>query len=177
MRTSAGRVAAICVVLLGLTACGDQGSSSTATDPPSTGSPSTASSSTPAAAREGCPYLTQDEVSGAVGAQTIETAGTVHACFFDPVANGGPSVMLSRVDVQIDPTDYAIQTRALCKGDITDVDAGDQAFACVMALGPQGQLYEGRVLITVNVNGAADDSAGIEAAADLIREVTIPPAA
>jgi hypothetical protein len=85
--------------------------------------------------------------------------------------------MLSRVDVQIDPTDYAIQTRALCKGDITDVDAGDQAFACVMALGPQGQLYEGRVLITVNVNGAADDAAGIEAAADLIREVTIPPAA
>lgn len=174
MRTSAWWVAAISVVLLGLTACGDQ-ASSTATDPPSTGSPSTASTSATAAGPKSCPYLTQDEVSEAVGAQTIETAGTVHACFFDPAASGGPSVMLSRVDVQIDPTDYAIQTRALCKGDITDVDAGDQAFACVMGLGPQGQVYEGRVLITVNVNGAADDAAGIEAAADLIREVMIPP--
>ena len=175
MRTSAGWVAAISVVLLGLTACGDQGSS-TATDPPATDSPSTASSSATGATQR-CPYLTQDEVSDAVGAQTIETAGTVHACFFDPVASGGPSVMLSRVDVQIDPTDYAVQTRALCQGDITDVDAGDEAFACVMGLGPQGQVYEGRVLITVNVNDTADDAAGIEAAADLIREVTIPPAA
>ena len=30
-----------------------------------------------------------------------------------------------------------------------------------MGLGPQGQLYAGRVLVTVAVNDAADDAAGI----------------
>ena len=66
--------------------------------------------------------------------------------------------MLSRVDVQIDPADYAAQTKALCQGEVTDVDAGDEAFACVMGLGPQGQVYDGKVLVTVAVNDAADDA-------------------
>ena len=70
-------------------------------------------------------------------------------------------MLLSRVDVQIDPADYAHQSRQLCEGEVTDVDAGDVAFACVMGLGPQGQLYAGRVLVTVSVNDAVDDATGI----------------
>ena len=180
----AGLVLTVMTVLtsgLALAACGGDGSSGTggtATDPPTSSTTTSGSASTDPSptgtAAEGCPYLTQDEVSAAVGAQTHETAGTLHACFFDPV-DGGPSVMLSRVDVQIDPTDYATQTRALCEGDITDVDAGDEAFACVMGLGPQGQVYAGRVLVTVNVNGAVDDATGITMAAALLHDVTIPP--
>ena len=123
---------------------------------------------------EGCPYLTAEQVTAALGSPTHETAGTINACFFDPEGGEGPSVLLSRVDVQIDPADYAHQSRQLCEGEVTDVDAGDVAFACVMGLGPQGQLYAGRVLVTVAVNDAADDATGIAVAAALLPEVTIP---
>jgi hypothetical protein len=183
-----GWAAAIAVGLMVLAGCGDQDSSGAA-DPPPTGAstPSTTGSATgsptgqpptsePTHGAEPCPYLTEEQVSAAIGAETTETAGSLHACFFDPVGGTGPSVMLSRVDVQIDPTDYAIQSRALCQGDVTDVEAGNEAFACVMGMGPQGQVYAGRVLVTVNVNDAADDAAGIAAAAELLPEVTVPPA-
>ena len=149
--------------------------SSRAVDDPE---PTASSSGTPSPSEpieEGCPYLTAEQVSAALGTPTTETAGTVHACFFDPESADGPSVMLSRVDVQIDPADYAAQSKALCQGDLTDVDAGDEAFACVMGLGPQGQVYDGSVLVTVAVNDAADDATGIAAAAALLPELTIPP--
>jgi hypothetical protein len=127
-------------------------------------------------AGERCPYLTPEQVSTALGSPVTETAGSIHACFFDPPGGEGPSVMLSRVDVQIDPADYARQTRELCQGEVTDVDAGDEAFACVMGLGPQGQVYAGRVLVTVNVDDAADDATGIAVAASLLPEVRVPSA-
>ena len=169
------------VLALALTGCGGDDDSG-ATDEPE---PTASSSSTPSPSEssepvdpveEGCPYLTAEQVTAVLGTPTKETAGTVHACFFDPESAEGPSVMLSRVDVQIDPAEYAAQTKALCRGDVTDVDAGDEAFACVMGLGPQGQVYDGSVLVTVGVNDAADDATGIAAAAALLPELTIPPA-
>ena len=180
MRTTrwvAGALAAVLLALLlglGLTACGND-TSSGAADPSPSDPTTSASSTTSTPAPETCPYLTEDQVSAAVGAETVETAGTLHACFFDPVSGHGPSVMLSRIDVQIDPVDYARQSRALCTSDVTDLDVGTEAFACVSGMGPQGQLYAGRVLIAVNVNDAADDDAGVRAAATLLRDVTIPP--
>jgi hypothetical protein len=167
----------VAVVLLALAGCGDQGSSGAA-DPSSRPTTSPSSSTAPGSSHETetCPYLSDEQVGAAVGAEMSETAGTLHACFFDPVGGSGPSVMLSRVDVQIDPVDYARESRTLCQGDVTDVEAGNDAFACVMGMGPQGQVYAGRVLVTVNVNGAADAAAGIAAAADLLPEITIPPA-
>jgi hypothetical protein len=163
------------VLAAALTGCGGDDSSRATDDPEPSGSSSgTSSPSEPV--QEGCPYLTADQVSAALGTPTTETAGTVHACFFDPESAGGPSVMLSRVDVQIDPADYATQSKALCRGDVTDVDAGDEAFACVMGLGPQGQVYDGKVLVTVAVNDAADDATGIAVAATLLPELKIPPA-
>ena len=170
---------AAALVTLSLTACGGTDSSQATDDP--TDPPPTASSPTPSEPvqtpgdDEVCPYLTLEQVAAALGARVVETAGSVHACFFDPESGSGPSVMLSRVDVQIDPVDYAAQTKALCHGEVTDVEAGDEAFACVMGLGPQGQVYVGKVLVTVNVNGATDDASGIAVAADLLSEVTVPP--
>jgi len=175
--------AAVAVVLMatGLAGCGDSASSG-ATDPPSdpaTTAATTSADPTPTSEappeEEGCPYLTAEQVTAALGSPTQETAGTLNACFFDPEGGEGPSVLLSRVDVQIDAADYAHQSRQLCEGEVTDVDAGDVAFACVMGLGPQGQLYAGRVLVNVAVNDAADEAAGIAAAAALLPEVTIPP--
>jgi hypothetical protein len=170
MRTR--RVAATLLLALTLAGCGDSSSSEAADDPTDdpTGPPATS------ATVESCPYLDAGQVSTALGAPVIETAGSMHACFFDPEGGAGASVMLSRVDVQIDPADYAAQTRALCQGEVSEVDAGDEAFACVMALGPQGQLYDGRVLVTVSVSGAVDDATGLEVAAALLPEVTIPAA-
>lgn len=167
------------VLLAGLTGCGESASSGAAPDPTPTASGSSeptpsSDGADPSPEAEGCPYLTAEQVTTTLGSPTRETAGTLNACFFDPESEG-PSVLLSRVDVQIDPADYAYQSRQLCKGEVTDVDAGDVAFACVMGLAPQGQLYSGRVLVNVSVNDAADEAAGIAAAAALLPEVTIPP--
>ncbi len=195
MPTTWGRLGAAAAALLlasALSGCGDSESSG-ATDDPSNPPTSATSSPTPSETTgsteptepteppdaEVCPYLTAEQVSAAVGTPMGETAGSLHACFFDPEGSDrqGPTVMLSRVDVQIDPADYAAQTKALCQGEVTDVDLGDEAFACVMGLGPQGQLYAGQVLITVNVGGAADGATGIAMAAALLADVEIPPPA
>jgi hypothetical protein len=182
--TWAGAVAAVLITTC-VAACADS-TSSGATDQPSdrpTGSATTSAdpsptSDAPPTEEEGCPYLSAEQVTAALGTPTHETAGTLNACFFDPDGGeGGASVLLSRVDVQIDPADYAHQSRQLCEGEVTDVDAGDVAFACVMGLGPQGQVYAGRVLVTVSVNDAVDDATGIADAAALLPEVTIPPSA
>jgi hypothetical protein len=175
------------VLLLVLAGCGESDDSTADAGPSGTASGEPSASMTPSASEPstetsdgGCPYLTADQVTDVLGSPTVETAGTVNACFFDPAGgdgNGdGPSVLLSRIDIQIDPTDYATQSRNLCQGDVTDVDAGDVAFACMSALGPQGQLYVGKVLVTVAVSGMPDDAAGIAAAAQLLHEVTIPAA-
>jgi hypothetical protein len=174
----------LATALTALTGCGGSDESradqaeptatSSASGTPSPTATESADSSEPA--EEGCPYLTAEQVTAVLGADTTETAGTVHACFFDPVSGEGPSVMLSRVDIQIDPAEYAVQSKALCQGDVTDVDAGDEAFACVMGLGPQGQLYDGPVLIAVAVDDAADEAAGIASIVELLPEITVPPA-
>jgi hypothetical protein len=73
-------------------------------------------------AEEGCPYLTAEQVTAVLGADTAETAGTATPASSTPWRHG-PSVMLSRVDIQIDPAEYAVQSKALCQGDVTDVEA------------------------------------------------------
>lgn len=173
-------------VVTALTGCGGSDESRATDEPGPTASSSEGGASTPTEStepadpvEEACPYLGAEQVTAVLGADATETAGTAHACFFDPVSGEGPSVMLSRVDISIDPAEYAVQSRALCQGDVTDVDAGDEAFACVMGLGPQGQLYVGPVLIAVAVDDAADeaadDAAGIADIVALLPEITIPP--
>jgi len=169
-RRARGAAVALFVAVT-LSGCGGSDSSVAIEDPATP----TESAEPTEPVEEGCPYLTAEQVTAVLGADTTETAGTVHACFFDPVSGEGPSVMLSRVDIQIDPAKYAVQSRTLCQGDVTDVDAGDDAFACVMGLGAQGQLYVGKVLIAVAVDDAADEAAGIADTVALLPEITIPP--
>ena len=182
-RNWVGLVAVVAAVAVTLTGC-DGDASSTGSDAPTTTSSATDPSSDPPSesaepgqdpTAQGCPYLTAEQVSEALGAPTTLTAGTLNACFFDPEGGGqGPTALVSRIDVQIDPSDYAAQSRVLCQGEVTEVEAGDEAFACVMGMGPLGQVYEDRVLITVLVTGAADDEAGVAAAAALLPLVTVP---
>jgi hypothetical protein len=175
------RWVAAALLAVTLAGCGETTSSGATGEQtqPTSGSTSSPTSHEASPNDELCPYLNAEQVSAALGAPVVETAGSTHACFFDPEGGDdaeGASVMLSRVDVQIEPADYAAQTRALCHGDVSDIEAGDEAFACVMGLGPQGQLYVGRVLVTVNVIGAADDAAGLAVAAALLSEVRVPSA-
>jgi hypothetical protein len=176
---TAGAVATMLITMAGLTGCGDS-ASSTAVDEPTRSSTAPSSATTSptderSTGQKGCPYLDAAQVTAVLGAPTLETAGTVNACFFDPETGDGPRVLLSRIDIQINPADYARQSRLLCTGAVTDVAVGDDAFACVMGMGPQGQLYQGRVLVNVAVDDAADDATGLAAAAALLPEVTIPP--
>jgi hypothetical protein len=177
------RMAVVAVLLLlALAGCGESNLSGADAAPTgdSTRHPSTSSPSADPGTEssdEGCPYLTAEQVTEVLGSPTVETAGTANACFFDPAGgndNDGPAVLLNRIDIQIDPTDYAAQSRDLCQGKVTDVYVGDVAFACMSALGPQGQLYSGRVLITVAVSGMTYDDAGIAAAVELLKQVQIP---
>src|SRR5688572_18900395 len=110
--------AAVLVLATALAGCGGSDESRADQPGPSPTSSPTAPESTDASepAEERCPYLTEEQVTAVLGADTTETAGTVHACFFDPVSGDGPSVMLSRVDIQIDPAEYAVQSKALCQG-------------------------------------------------------------
>jgi hypothetical protein len=159
-------------LMLALAGCGgDDGSEATESPTPSSSSSEPTPSDEPTG---GCPYLTADQVTEALGAPTVETAGTVNACFFDPESGDGPEVLVSKIDIAIDPTDYASQSRGLCQGDVTNVDAGDEAFACLSGMGPIGQLYVGRVLVAVSVTGAADDATGVAAAATLLPQITVP---
>jgi hypothetical protein len=177
MRTMLAAALAVIVTATVLSACGDPSSSDAAADPTAPSSSATSATSAPTpSVKDGCPYLTADKVTAALGSPTQETAGSLNACFFDPEGGTGPRVLLSRIDIQINPADYARQTKALCQGEVTEVATGDAAFACVMGVGPQGQVYRGRVLVTVAVNDAADDAAGIAAAVALLPEVTIPAA-
>jgi len=166
-------------LLLAIAGCGGDDTSEAIESPtPSSSSsepsPSDGSSAPGDQPTGGCPYLHADQVTEALGAPTKETAGTANACFFDPESGKGPDVLVSKVDIAIDPADYASQSRALCQGDVTDVDAGDVAFACLSGMGPIGQVYMGRVLIAVSVTGAADDATGIAAAAALLPQITVP---
>jgi hypothetical protein len=162
-------------LLLAMAGCGGDDTSEAIESPSSSSSSSSSSEPTPSdEPTGGCPYLNADQVTEALGAPTLETAGTANACFFDPESGKGPDVLVSRVDIAIDPADYASQSRALCQGDVTNVDAGDEAFACLSGMGPIGQLYVGRVLVAVSVTGAADDATGVAAAATLLPEITVP---
>ena len=173
-----GLATMVVLAALVLAGCGDQdssGASSGATDPTTAASTVSAGATDPTKpAEEGCPYLAAEQVAAALKTPMTETAGSVHACFFDPDRGTGPSVLLSRVNLQIDPIDYATQSRALCQGEVTDVAVGDEAFACMSGMGPQGQMYTHRVLISINVNGAEDDAAGVADAADLLMLVSVP---
>jgi hypothetical protein len=175
MRTTWATLTAVTALVMtsGLAGCAADGSGA-AGGPTATPSSVTTSPVELPNGDTACPYLTAAQVSAALGSPTRQTAGSINACFFDPAGPEGPGVLLSRVDVQIDPADYARQSRHLCLGEVTDVHAGDEAFACVMGLGPQGQLYVGRVLVTVGVSDATDEATGIAAAAALLPEVTIP---
>lgn len=165
-------------VLMLVAACGDD-SSSDDTAPSAADTTSltdTTSSTAPSqTASEGgdCVFLTDDAVTLALGTDMHATASGPQTCFFHTVAaNGAQSVTVSLTPIQIDVPTYADGTRETCEGPITDVDAGDIAFAC-FTFAAQGFVFLGTDNVVVEVDGIDDQDAAVADAAALLPSVTV----
>jgi len=97
------------------------------------------------------------------------------ACLFDAVAEDSPaSASVNLTQLQVDPGQYAADTRDLCEGPATEAEGGDQAFACVTFVGPQGYYFEGATSVLVEV-GTADEAeeSAITAEVALLASITL----
>lgn len=173
------RLAALALAApLMLTGCGDDPdpapesspSEDTSTSPP-------ASSPTPTeASDESCAMLDTEAVTAALGEGMVLSASGPQTCIFGPIdPASAASLTVSLTELAIDPTEYAAGTRDLCEGEVTEVEAGDVAFACVTFVGPQGYVFVDSVSILLDVV-TADESepAALAAAAALLPSVTAP---
>lgn len=121
-----------------LTGCG--GDEESDADEPGTGAADTTSEFTPPADdTDECPFADVAQVSEAAGFELTVTAGGEGGCFLTGSSDIGADLTISitPTEIQIDPEDYAEGSREVCEGEITEVEAGDEAFACE-AFGIQG---------------------------------------
>lgn len=127
------------------------------------------------AAGEECAYLPTDAVASALGVDVEVTAASEVACVFRSTDDSDLSLELNRIDILIDPEQYAEEARDLCdEGTVVDVEAGDRAYACVN-FGPPGAYYEGDVLISMGSSFADDEDEPLilDAIVELLPEVTV----
>ncbi|MCK9248367.1 MAG: hypothetical protein M0P31_05240 [Solirubrobacteraceae bacterium] len=128
----------------------------------------TTTTATTAGGSGDCRYLDLGDVNAATGATLEEVAAGEGGCTFAPPSGAeGPRVALNRIDIAIDPKQYADGAKENCKGERTDVSAGDVGWACV-TINPQGIVIKDRTLLQVDVTDAADDAAGVAIAAKLV---------
>jgi len=114
-----------------------------------------------------CPYVNPEDVGAVLDEQVSLVAGGEGGCTF---IGGDYTLTVTYVQIGIDPAQYSQEARNSCNGPITEVDAGDDAYACV-AFAPQGFLYVGKDSWVVQVTGATDDAAGVALAAELLPSV------
>lgn len=181
------RLAALALAApLMLTGCGDDSdpapesspSKDTSTSPPAatTSATEAADPSTSAAPEGSCALLSAEAVTAAVGEDMVVSVSGPQTCLFAPVDDtSAASVNAYLTEIAIDPAEYAAGTRDLCEGEVTEVEAGDEAFACVTFVGPQGYVFVDSVSILLDVV-TADESepAALAVAAALLPSVTAP---
>ena len=120
---------------------------------------------------DGCEFLPLTVVTEAFGEEMEVVAGP-ETCIFSSVAEESPSALtLNVIRILIDPDEYAEGSRENCDGEITEVDAGDQAWTCVTFVGPQGYLFEGGYSAVLDVVAADEDD---DAAALALAEAVLP---
>ncbi|MDO9494589.1 MAG: hypothetical protein Q7J48_02700 [Nocardioides sp.] len=181
------RLAALALVApLMLAACGEDAdpasttdrSDDTSTSPTPTEATEATEATEPStsAAEDECVLLPAEAVTTALGEDMVVSASGPQSCLFGP---GDPasaaSITAAVTELAIDPEEYAAGSRELCEGEITDVDAGDEAFACVTFVGPQGFVFEGSTSVVLDVTtGDESEPAAIAAAAALLPSVVVP---
>lgn len=183
------RLAALALAApLVLTGCGEdpdpapQGSpsedtSASPSDPTPTPTPTEATDPSTSSEPEGsCALLTADAVSAALGEEMVVSASGPQTCLFAPVdAASASSVTASVTELAIDLQEYADGTRELCEGEVTEVEAGEVAFACVTFVGPQGYVFaDGTSVLLDVVTADESEPAAVAAAAALLPAVVSP---
>jgi hypothetical protein len=177
------RLAALALAApLMLTGCGDDpdpAPESSPSEDTSTSPPASSPTPTPTpteASDESCAMLDTEAVTAVLGEGMVLSASGPQTCIFGPTdPASAASLTVSLTELAIDPTEYAAGTRDLCEGEVTEVEAGDVAFACVTFVGPQGYVFVDSVSILLDVV-TADESepVALAAAAALLPSVTAP---
>lgn len=122
-----------------------------------------------------CTYLATDAVASALGVDVEVSSAGERACVFRSTDDSDLSLELTRIDILIDPEQYADEARDLCDaGTVVDIDAGDQAYACV-DFGPSGSYYQGDVLISLGSSFLDDEDEQLifDAIVELLPEITV----
>jgi hypothetical protein len=112
-----------------------------------------------------CAWLSTDDATAAIGVPMSLVAAGPGGCYFATESGDGPAVQISSIQIAIAVDDYVEQSRALCKGEVVDVDAGDGGWACNAGINPQGLVVFGRELVVADVSDAASEAEGIQLAA------------
>lgn len=121
-----------------------------------------------------CSWVSTDDVTNAAGQQmTVQAAGEA-ACVFETPTGDGPSIWLYATKIAIDQDEYEKGTREVCEGAITDVDAGDSAWTCIVFGKPQGTFIENKYIVTIDPKDFASDDEAFAALAKLLPKVTTP---
>lgn len=172
----------VSLVALLLAGCGDgddaeievSGTPSQSTSSSPTQSPTQSATDATPATSGTCPFLPLAAVTAALGEEMALAAAGPQTCLFDAVAESSPaSATLNVTQLQVDTADYAAGTRDLCEGAVTEAEGGDQAFACVTFVGPQGYYFEGSTSIVVDVVTTDEtEAAAITAAVALLVSVS-----
>lgn len=178
-RRLAALAASLAAVPLLLGGCGgDPEPAPTGGDEPSDAATTTAPSEpTTSSADEGtCTMLSAEAVTAALGEEMVVSVGFPQSCLFSPAdPASAASVTASATAIAIDLAEYAAGTRDLCEGEVTEVEAGEVAFACVTFVGPQGYVFEDSTSVLLDVvTGDESESAAVAAAAALLPSVTVP---
>jgi hypothetical protein len=172
-----GRVAfAVVLTTVTLAACGgdDDDSSSVTTfrRDDSAATTTTTGSTGEAPAGDDCAFVTTDELDDALDVDAELQRADDDGCGWTADTDSGPvAVTLDRITIQIDVDDYMAGSREVCDGDITEVDAGDDALACVAAGSPSGSVVFGDDLYTFSALPVDDPAPFVSGFADLLPSV------
>ncbi|MDP2774908.1 MAG: hypothetical protein Q8O61_15250 [Nocardioides sp.] len=164
------RVAALAFVApLLLAGCGED-------DPDPAPAPSPDDAATATVDEGACALLDAAAVTAALGEDMVESISGPTSCLFGPSdPASAASVTASVTEIEIDPQVYAEGTREICDSEITEVEAGDNAFACITFVGPQGFVFDGSTSVVLDVTvGDESDPAAVTAAAALLPSVAVP---
>lgn len=120
-----------------------------------------------------CALLPTAAVNDLVGEEATVAAATEAGCSFE--SESGAAITVTATGIAIDPASYAEQSRETCdNGDVVEVDAGDESFACLVNDSPMGWYFDvdAPAVITVTPSLFSDVDFTVDDMAKLAEQVT-----